>query len=120
MPDHQICDACECVSHCRKNGCVPLTPMPEESSFAVPPSTDVKTLRRELALAYEGLARERGVRKEQGERIKEQATALILAEAALADIGDADREPGDDVAWCEARAAQALPAVRAALKKVPQ
>lgn len=41
--------------------------------------------------------------------------ALEIAEAALADIGDADREPGDDVAWCEQRAAQALPQVRAAL-----
>ena len=35
--------------------------------------------------------------------------ALEIAEAALADIGDADREPWDDVAWCEARAAQAQP-----------
>jgi hypothetical protein len=43
--------------------------------------------------------------------------ALKTAEAALADIGDADREAGDDLAWCEARAAQALPAVRAALKQ---
>ena len=42
--------------------------------------------------------------------------ALKTAEAALADIGDADREPGDDLGWCERRAAQALPAVRAALK----
>ena len=41
--------------------------------------------------------------------------AMYIAEAALADIGDADREPGDDVAWCEARAAEALPIVRAAL-----
>lgn len=41
--------------------------------------------------------------------------ALAKAEAALADIGDADREPGDDVAWCERRAAQALPEVRKAL-----
>jgi hypothetical protein len=41
--------------------------------------------------------------------------ALVIAEAALADIGDAEREPGDDLAWCERRAAQALPAVRAAL-----
>ena len=41
--------------------------------------------------------------------------ALEIAEAALADIGDADREPGDDVAWCEARAAEALPEVRAVL-----
>lgn len=42
--------------------------------------------------------------------------ALVLAEAALSDIGDADREPGDDVAWCERRAAQALPEVRQALE----
>lgn len=41
--------------------------------------------------------------------------ALSAAEAALADIGDADREPGDDLAWCEKRAAEALPCVRAAL-----
>jgi hypothetical protein len=42
-------------------------------------------------------------------------SALKIAEAALADIGDATREPGDDLEWCERRAAQALPAVRAAL-----
>lgn len=42
-------------------------------------------------------------------------SALKIAEAALADIGDSDRDPGDDLAWCERRAAQALPAVRAAL-----
>ena len=41
--------------------------------------------------------------------------ALKFAEAALADIGDADREPGDDLAWCEARAAEALPQTRAAI-----
>ena len=35
--------------------------------------------------------------------------ALAYAEAAL---GDADREPDDDLAWCESRAAQALPRVR--------
>lgn len=44
--------------------------------------------------------------------------ALKLAEAALSDIGDADREPGDDVAWCEARAAKPLPEIRAAIAKV--
>jgi hypothetical protein len=43
--------------------------------------------------------------------------ALKLAEAGLADIGDADREPGDDLAWCERRAAEPLPAVRAAIAK---
>ena len=42
-------------------------------------------------------------------------SALRDAEAALADIGDADREPGDDLAWCERRAAKALPSVRVAL-----
>jgi hypothetical protein len=42
--------------------------------------------------------------------------ALAHAEAALGDIGDADREPGDDLAWCEARAAVALPIVRNTLR----
>lgn len=41
--------------------------------------------------------------------------ALVKAEAALADIGDAEREPGDDLAWCERRAAETLPVVREAL-----
>jgi hypothetical protein len=54
------------------------------------------------------------------DRLAEYArAALKTAEAALSDIGDADREPGDDLKWCEARAAQALPAVRAALKATP-
>lgn len=38
---------------------------------------------------------------------QELLEALKLAEAGLADIGDADREPGDDLAWCERRAAAA-------------
>jgi hypothetical protein len=42
--------------------------------------------------------------------------ALELAEAAMADIGDADREPGDDIAWAEHRAAEDLPRVRHALE----
>jgi len=41
--------------------------------------------------------------------------ALELAEAALADIGDAERELGDDLAWAEARAARDLPRIRAVL-----
>lgn len=41
--------------------------------------------------------------------------ALVTAEAGLADIGDADREQGDDVAWCEARATAALEGPRAAI-----
>ena len=44
--------------------------------------------------------------------------ALVLAEAALSDIGDADREPGDDLAWAERRAAEALPSVREVLKNL--
>ena len=43
--------------------------------------------------------------------------ALELAEAALADIGDAEREPGDDLAWAEARAARDLLRIRAALAR---
>jgi hypothetical protein len=43
--------------------------------------------------------------------------ALELAEAALADIGDAEREPGDDLAWAESRAAQDLPRIRAVLAR---
>jgi hypothetical protein len=41
--------------------------------------------------------------------------ALELAETGLSDIGDADREPGDDLAWAEARAARDLPRIRQAL-----
>ena len=59
-------------------------------------------------------------RSAQIEALRDRVTVLNLAlhaaESALADIGDADREPGDDLAWCEARAAAALPDVRAALK----
>jgi len=43
-------------------------------------------------------------------------SCLAYAEAALSDIGDAEREPGDDLEWCEYRAAQTLPRVRALLK----
>lgn len=50
-------------------------------------------------------------------RVAELERALHTAEAALADIGDADREPGDDVAWCERRAADALPSIRSVLSK---
>lgn len=41
--------------------------------------------------------------------------ALMVAEAALADIGGADVATGVSVGWCESRAAEALPCVRAAL-----
>lgn len=49
-------------------------------------------------------------------RVHRLETALRSAEAALSDIGDAEREEGDDLAWCEHRAAEALPTVRAALE----
>lgn len=42
--------------------------------------------------------------------------ALRTAEAALSDIGDAEREEGDDLAWCEGRAAKALPLIRSVLR----
>lgn len=55
-----------------------------------------------------------GEAETRAERLEE---ALRVAEAALADIGDADREPGDDVAWCERRASEPLPMIRALLQE---
>jgi hypothetical protein len=49
------------------------------------------------------------------EVLQQALEALVTAEAGLADIGDADREPTDDLAWCEERAAQALAKPRAAI-----
>lgn len=49
------------------------------------------------------------------DEIESLRAALSEAEAALADIGDADRESGHDLAWCEKRAEKALPCVRSAL-----
>lgn len=43
--------------------------------------------------------------------------ALAYAEAALSDIGDSEREPGDNLEWCENRAAEALPRVRDLLSR---
>ena len=57
-----------------------------------------------------------GALRAENERLRR---ALVSAEAALSGIGDADREPGDDVAWCEMRAAASLPIVRAALEPKP-
>jgi hypothetical protein len=143
--DHQICDACECVNHCRKNGCIPITPATPKTAldhfadeveasgeaekhayppmfepsylgepfgydeadmrdyvdadraqrphFAIPPSNDIATLRQELALAYEGLERERGIAKELAAALKyarrflkdrEHATAFV--DAALSKV----------------------------------
>lgn len=49
------------------------------------------------------------------EALKLALEALVVAEAGLADIGDADRDPTDDLAWCEKRAAQALAIPRQAI-----
>jgi hypothetical protein len=43
--------------------------------------------------------------------------ALEIAEAALADIGDSEHEPGDDLEWAEERAFEALPLIREVLKQ---
>ena len=59
---------------------------------------------------------DRCLEHEAADEIERLRDTLAYAEAALADIGDADREPGDDLAWCEARAAEALPRVRACLR----
>jgi hypothetical protein len=48
--------------------------------------------------------------------VEELLSTLQYAEAALSDIGDAEREPGDDLAWCENRAAEALPRIRSLIK----
>jgi hypothetical protein len=59
-----------------------------------------------------------GAQAVAGEADSDVIRALVKAEAALADIGDAEREPGDDLAWCERRAAEALPVVRDVLAMV--
>ena len=56
----------------------------------------------------------------QAAEIERIRAALKIAEAALSDIGDAHREEGDDLAWCERRAAKAIPIVRAALAQEAQ
>lgn len=87
-------------------------------------SSAAEALRAEVAEARDGWHMANGTadlamkhRDAAEARAARLAEALRVAEAALADIGDADREPGDDVAWCERRAAQALPTARAALEQ---
>lgn len=50
--------------------------------------------------------------------IDDMITALKKAEAALSDIGDADREPGDDMKWMEIRAALPLPFIREVMTRI--
>ena len=35
MTDHNICDACETVAHCRKHGCIPFTTPSKEPAGVV-------------------------------------------------------------------------------------
>ena len=82
-------------------------------------------LRRLAEVEYDWMAHREDLERlideliDENELLKAQRDALLealkYAEAGLADIGDADREPGDDLAWCEARAAEALPRIRAAI-----
>lgn len=65
--------------------------------------------------AAEDLANATQTVRQLAEQREALLEALRKAEAALADIGDADREPGDDLAWCERRAGQDLPIIRAAI-----
>lgn len=97
---HQICDACECVSHCRKNGCVPLTMIDQAPKFAIPPSSDVATLQRELSFAFEMLVRARELTKELSEAL-----------GGLMDLECRGRIMPTGKEW---------DAARAALMKVPQ
>ncbi|AEC53222.1 hypothetical protein SCRM01_276 [Synechococcus phage S-CRM01] len=50
-------------------------------------------------------------------RGNELIRTLEIVEAALADIGDSEHEPSDDLAWAEERALEILPEVRRVLKK---
>lgn len=81
----------------------------EQAARASAAEREIEALRADLA-DYMRIANTEATR---AERLSE---ALRVAEAALADIGDADREPGDDVAWCECRAAEPLPMIRALLR----
>lgn len=68
--------------------------------------------KNEIARSETSLRRSLEIALEQNRALRR---ALFTAEAALSDIGDADREPGDNLAWCERRAAEHLPEIRAAL-----
>jgi len=91
---------------------------------APPPPALPDAVREAMTLALGAMERYRAKRQDDRfdaeiealrEAMQMALDALVTAEAGLADIGDADREPGDDLAWCEARAAEALPKPRAAI-----
>jgi len=56
MTTHAICDACECVSHCSKNGCVPLTPIFRAPSVGCSGETVERELLAEVEAQYIELA----------------------------------------------------------------
>ena len=74
--------------------------------------------------AFDEIVAELDEQSEQARQLTEQRAELLealrWAEAALADIGDADREDGDDLSWCERRAAKNLSAIRAAIANATQ
>lgn len=81
----------------------PMGPLFQESLyFAITPSADVKTLQRELALAYEGLAQERGITKELAAALRD-CLAYLENDVPLPNYADAEKA-----------------SARAALSKVPQ
>lgn len=89
-----------------------------------PLQAEIESLRAEVETLRDGLDYLRQMQgapdvlelRAKAARADRLAEALRIAEAALADIGDADREPGDDVAWCERRARLGLRIARAALR----
>jgi len=87
----------------------PMEPVfQERPRFAIPPSTDVKTLQAELDIALSMLVRERGV-------VKELAAAL----QGLMDEYDAASRSDNGPGW-DAEAQAQMIAARAALSRVPQ
>ena len=104
---HQICDACECVSLCSKSGCRPLVSMSEAPKFAIPPSSDVTTLRCELSLAYDLLARERMFVKELAEALRDMNAGWKYIRSTHGDLYGVGWDRAQDKA-------------DAALSKVPQ
>jgi uncharacterized protein YukE len=90
------------------------------AEIAAEADATIAALQRELEEDQGVIRVWRGRAERADATIAELVAALETAEAALADVGDADREPGDDVAWREARTAKALPAARAALAKVKE
>ena len=80
-------------------------------------AAEIEALKSKECESFQKYVDANEARIEAEARAERLAEALRIAEAALADIGDADREPGDDVAWCERRASEPLPMIRALLRE---